>query len=247
MMDTQISLASSGILTKKEYDESQLVKAKGDDDLDRNAFLSLLTTQLQNQNPLDPMKNEQFVAQLAQFSQLEASTQMSTSLENMADSMQSDRILAGANLVGKAVFASTGRISTDGASPTPIEFDLPYGADQVDVGIYDPTTGALMRSMVLGPQSSGIATLNWDGRSMNGDVLPEGSYVIRGKVTRGGAEEAVTPMTYSKVSTVSWDPQTAELNLNLAGGTSLPLSQVSRVGQIIPTVPPTESIEPSGE
>lgn len=246
-MDTEISLASAGVLTTKEYEESQLVKAKGEDDLDRNAFLSLLTTQLQNQNPLDPMKNEQFVAQLAQFSQLEASTNMSSSLEEMAESMRSDRILAGSNLVGKSVFAETGRISTDGKNPTPIEFDLPYGADQVDVGIYDPTSGALLRSMVIGPQSRGIASMSWDGRSMNGDLVPPGSYVVRGSVTQAGASEAVTPMTYSQVETVSWDNLSADLKLNLAGGTSLPLSQVSRVGQIAPTAISNESNESNGD
>jgi len=72
-MNTDISLASTGTLTKQEYDESQLFRSS-DDELDRSAFLKLLTTQLQNQNPLDPMKNEAFVAQLAQFSQLEGIT-----------------------------------------------------------------------------------------------------------------------------------------------------------------------------
>ena len=62
-METDISFANTGILTKQEYDEANLVKTARDDGLDRNAFLTLLTTQLQNQNPLDPMKNEQFVAQ----------------------------------------------------------------------------------------------------------------------------------------------------------------------------------------
>ena len=57
-------------------------------ELDRNAFLRLFTTQLQNQNPLDPMKNEAFVAQLAQFSSLEATTAMSASLENFVSNQQ---------------------------------------------------------------------------------------------------------------------------------------------------------------
>ena len=103
-MNTDISLASTGILTKQEYEESQLLSSS-DDELDRNAFLKLLTTQLQNQNPLDPMKNEAFVAQLAQFSQLEGITNMSTSLTDVADVIRSDRIMTGANMVGKSVFA----------------------------------------------------------------------------------------------------------------------------------------------
>ena len=102
-METDISFANTGILTKQEYDEANLVKTARDDGLDRNAFLTLLTTQLQNQNPLDPMKNEQFVAQLAQFSQLEGITNMSTSLSDVADVIRSDRIMTGANLVGKSV------------------------------------------------------------------------------------------------------------------------------------------------
>ena len=57
-------------------------------DLDRNAFLRLFTTQLQNQNPLDPMKNEAFVAQLAQFSTLEATTAMSASFGDFVSGQQ---------------------------------------------------------------------------------------------------------------------------------------------------------------
>ena len=54
-MNPTVSLDKLGIQTKADYEESQLVVDKGDDGLDRNAFLTLLTTQLQNQNPLDPM------------------------------------------------------------------------------------------------------------------------------------------------------------------------------------------------
>ena len=64
-------------------------------------FLLLFTTQLQNQNPLDPMDNEAFVAQLAQFSQLEATVSMSDSIESMVDTFKGDRMLNGASLVVK--------------------------------------------------------------------------------------------------------------------------------------------------
>lgn len=230
-METDISFASTGILTKQEYDEANLVKAARDDGLDRNAFLTLLTTQLQNQNPLDPMKNEQFVAQLAQFSQLEGITNMSTSLSDVADVIRSDRIMTGANLVGKSVFGQTGRITTDGQSASAIEFNLPYGADQVEVGIYDPVSGALMRSMVVGPQSSGTLNITWDGRKADGTAAQAGSYIVRGNVVVSGKSEAVVPSTYSRVETVSWDALNNDLNLNLAGGAVIPMDQVTRIGQ----------------
>lgn len=230
-METTISLANTGILTKQEYDEASLVKSARDDGLDRNAFLTLLTTQLQNQSPLDPMKNEQFVAQLAQFSQLEGITNMSTSLSDVADVIRSDRIMSGANLVGKTVFGQTGRISTDGQNASSLEFELPYGADQVEVGIYDPVSGALMRSIVAGPQSSGTFSMAWDGRLADGTSAVPGSYIVRGNVMAGGNSQTVTPSTYSRVETVSWDALNSDLNLNLAGGAVIPMAQVSRIGQ----------------
>jgi len=246
-MNTDFSFANAGILTKQDYDESQLIKDAGEDDLDRNAFLTLLTTQLQNQNPLDPMKNEAFVAQLAQFSQLEGITNMSTSLNDVANVMRSDRILAGANLVGKSVFAPTGRITTDGQTPSQIEVELPYGADQVDIGIYDETSGALLRSIVVGPQSAGVMQAKWDGRRADGTELPAGTYLIRSTVTRGGMSESVTPVTYAKVDTVSWDALNADLNLNLQGGASLPLGQITRLGQPLQAMTPLSTDASNGE
>jgi flagellar basal-body rod modification protein FlgD len=244
-MERELSLATAGITTKRDYDESQLVKAVGEDDLDRNAFLQLLTTQLQNQNPLDPMKNEAFVAQLAQFSQLEGITNMSTSLDEVTDVMKSDRIMTGANLVGKSVVAATGRITTDGESPASIELALPYGADQVDFGIYDTDTGNLVRSIVVGPQSSGNLKVQWDGQLADGNQATPGIYEIRAKVIRDGASQSQVPQTFSRVETVSWDALNSNLNLNLAGGVSLPMSQVTRVGESV--ISNSKTTDTSGE
>jgi flagellar basal-body rod modification protein FlgD len=246
MMNTDISLASTGTLTKQEYDESQLFRSS-DDELDRSAFLKLLTTQLQNQNPLDPMKNEAFVAQLAQFSQLEGITNMSTSLSDVADVIRSDRIMSGANLVGKSVFGQTGRISTDGQSVSQIVVYLPYGAEQVDLGIYDMNSGALIRSIVSGPQGSGTASFGWDGRMADGTAAPAGDYVIRGTANIDGAATDIYPSTFAKVNTVSWDAQSANLNLNLAGGVTLPISEVSRIGEAPKPSSLTNQTDQAGE
>lgn len=245
-MNTDISLASTGTLTKAEYDEAQLLQSS-EEELDRNAFLKLLTTQLQNQNPLDPMKNEDFVAQLAQFSQLEGITNMSTSLTDVADVIRSDRIMTGANLVGKSVFAQTGRISTDGINTSKIEVSLPYGAEQVDLGIYDLDSGALIRSIVSGPQRSGIASFGWDGRMANGELAPTGDYIIRASATINGAAIDLVPGTFSKVETVSWDPASADLSLNLSGNVTLPINQVSRIGDEARDISTKNPVDTAGD
>ncbi|MFZ8915516.1 MAG: flagellar hook assembly protein FlgD, partial [Pseudomonadales bacterium] len=81
------------------YEERKAAaSAPKSDELGRQEFLKLLTTQLQNQNPLDPMKNEQFVAQLAQFSTLEATLSMSGSLDNFVSSRKENDVLEASNL-----------------------------------------------------------------------------------------------------------------------------------------------------
>ena len=97
------AVAATTYSTSDQYADQQMMANSGDDGLGRDAFLTLLTTQLTNQNPLDPMDNEAFVAQLAQFSSVEGIKGMQTSLEGIAAGMRQDQMMAGANLVGKTV------------------------------------------------------------------------------------------------------------------------------------------------
>ena len=83
-------------LTSGQYSEHQKSSSMGQDDLGRDAFLTLLTTQLTNQNPLEPMDNEAFVAQLAQFSTVEGIKGMQGSLEDMASGVRQEQMMSGA-------------------------------------------------------------------------------------------------------------------------------------------------------
>ena len=100
MVDTVLN---SSILTSNQYRTQQNSSALAEQDRGRDAFLKLLTTQLTNQSPLDPMDNEAFVAQLAQFSSVEGIKGMQASLENMVSGMRQEQMVSGANLVGKKV------------------------------------------------------------------------------------------------------------------------------------------------
>jgi flagellar basal-body rod modification protein FlgD len=177
------------------------------------------------------MKNEEFVAQLAQFSQLEATYGMSASLEEMAKSQRSEQLMQGAVLVGKDVFAQTGLISTDGENASELHFDLPNGADQLEIGIFDASSNQRIRNMVIGPQQPGTAELAWDGKLPGGVSAPAGQYIVRASVTQSGVTAPITPKTYSSVKSIGWDASTAELNVDFGNNISLPISSVNRVGQ----------------
>ena len=107
-------------------------------------FLKLFTTQLQNQNPLDPTKNEAFVAQLAQFSQLEATTNMATQLTTFVTSMSGDRMLSGATMIGKKVAVDGAPVVMSGGQPVQGIIDLPAGAEGMRLEILD-SQGNLVR------------------------------------------------------------------------------------------------------
>ncbi|MFZ8912947.1 MAG: flagellar hook assembly protein FlgD, partial [Burkholderiaceae bacterium] len=120
------------IPTVKAYNEEKLTKSVNEE-MGQKEFLLLFTTQLQNQNPLDPMENEAFVAQLAQFSQLEATVTMGDKMTELADSMMGERMLQGSSLLGKRVAVPDGPAILKGSAAISGIIGLPNGADNVEL------------------------------------------------------------------------------------------------------------------
>ena len=209
------------------------------DKMGKTEFLTLFTTQLQNQNPLDPVNNEAFVAQLAQFSQLEATTNMGTSMESMVKSMKSDRFMNGANLIGKQVTAPMGNARYEKGSTINGLVSLPNGADSVSLDVFD-AQGKRVYTQTLGRQMPGDLKLSWNGATDAGDPAPSGTYKIvatvnsLGKVTQTPIS---TPMT---VKSVTYSPADDDLIVEVEGGATVPLSQITRIDAAY--VPPATSV-----
>jgi flagellar basal-body rod modification protein FlgD len=197
--------------------------------MDKTSFLKLFTTQLQNQNPLEPVKNEAFVAQLAQFSQLEATTNMSESLTQMIASMKGDRMMNSASLVGKMVAAPDQPAVLTKGQPVTVGIDLPNGADSIAVNILDKG-GNTVRTGALPSQKAGLATFNWDGTNDSGDALPDGNYTIIATATVAGQTAAVQAAPMTRVISVSSASATSDPVLDLVGGGRINFSTVQRVG-----------------
>jgi flagellar basal-body rod modification protein FlgD len=81
----------------------QNTKQTGSGILGKDDFLKILITQLQNQDPLNPMQDKEFIAQMAQFSTLEQMTNMGKSLENFLKSQEQNYMLQASMLIGKTV------------------------------------------------------------------------------------------------------------------------------------------------
>ena len=218
----------SGIISYEEYTAKNKVKATSST-MDQGAFLTLFTTQLKNQNPLDPVKNEAFVAQLAQFSQLEATTAMKTSMETMVKSMQGDKMLAGAAMIGRKVAVPNAPAMLLGGQPVQASVDLPNGADGVQMQIFD-SRGQVVRKMIYPAQSPGSMKLAWDGMSDSGASMPDGAYTMQ--VLASSLGKAVQPVVnmFSTVRSVS-NAGTADNTwlLEVDGGKSVSLADVKQI------------------
>jgi flagellar basal-body rod modification protein FlgD len=226
MIDT---LTTASFLTTEQYSNQQNASAASDDPLGRDAFLTLLTTQLTNQSPLDPMDNEAFVAQLAQFSQVEGIKGMQTSLEDMVSGMRQDQMMSGANLVGKKVAIEGGTFFGGNGQTSQGSINLLENADSVVLSVYDSQTGDLIFREDQGGKPSGATALHWDGNNMEGDVAPSGSYVMTASVTKDGQAQTAVVSTLAEVKSVKWDPQTQQLSLEIGNGIYVPLSAVARI------------------
>ena len=199
------------------------------EEMGQQAFLKLFTTQLQNQDPLDPVKNEAFVAQLAQFSQLEATTRMADSVGAIAGSLQADRILSGAALIGKKVVSPTGTAELrDGMAAIRGVVSVPGGANSVRLDVYDEA-GRNVFAQSLGRQPPGEVSVSWAGTDQKGQRMPAGRYQVVATVDSFGQITRVPITTPAMVQSVTYSNALKELVLELQDGSTVPLSKVSRV------------------
>ena len=218
----------SGIVSYEDYIAKNKVKAPSNT-MDQGAFLTLFTTQLKNQNPLDPVKNEAFVAQLAQFSQLEATNSMKTSMQAMVDSLQGDKMLAGAAMIGRKVAVPNGPLMLMGGQPIDATVDLPTGADGVQMQIMDEK-GQIVRKQIFGAQMVGPMKLSWDGMNDSGATMPDGTYSMQVLVSAQGKALQPVVNTLATVRSVS-SAGTADNTwlLEVDGGKSVSLTDVKRI------------------
>ena len=219
--------APAGVKTTVDA-ANETLTAKASSGMGQKDFLTLFTTQLKCQDPLDPVKNEAFVAQLAQFSQLEATTTMAETLKTFVDSMSGERMMSSTNMIGKTVAVPNAAAVFAAGKPVQGLIPLPQGASGVQLQVTNDK-GQAVATQILGPQQIGDMPLYWDGSDDAGNTVPDGNYFITATAVVQG--KTTTP-TVSILSTVTGVNQTADktIMLEVAGGKSVKLTDVQRIG-----------------
>ncbi len=142
---------------------------------DFDTFLTLLTTQLQNQDPLDPMDSSEFTNQLVMFSDLEQQITQTGKLEDILAAQTAAQAAAAVGYLGKTIQAKAPFTALDSGSAT-IPYTLPAGATTASIAILDDN-GSIIYTEQLDP-TPGAAEFIWDGIDRNGTQQPDGNYGV---------------------------------------------------------------------
>ncbi|KKJ95908.1 flagellar basal body rod modification protein FlgD [Stutzerimonas stutzeri] len=218
---------TSSILEQYQFGEDREVKGN---DLGKNEFLELLVAQMNNQNPLEPQENGEFIGQLAQFSTVEGVEKLNSSMETILSGYQSSQALQASSLVGRKVIVPADKAVVDTSETFKASLVLPTSSSNVFVNVYD-STGASVGRVNMGAQEAGNISFMWDGKDSSGKGLPPGTYRFEAQATYQGETKGLYTLLPANVDSVTLGQNGGELMLNLAGVGSIGLSQVQVIGQ----------------
>ena len=195
-------------------------------EMDRDAFLNLLITQLQNQDPLNPTDSTEFTAQLAQFSSLEQLGNVNDNLKQLQNFQASINNSQAVSLIGKEITANGNLLNLADGQPAGCDFKLDLNAAVVVASIYDHT-GEFVTSFEGRNLTAGQHTLYWDGTDKNGNPAAPGNYTfeVMAADANGNSIQATTFFSES-VNKVVFENNTTYL---IAGGQKVALGDVIQV------------------
>ncbi len=196
-------------------------------ELDQAAFLRLFLVQLQSQDPLNPATNEEFIAQLAQFTTLEQTTKTATLIEDLLDQGEQQAKVGLVELIGHEILANGNTVQLSGTGGTSLAYELAGEATSVTVAVTD-TAGNLVRTITVGPQAAGQQVVAWDGLDNNASQVSPGTYQFSVlAITPDGTSVPVVTFLRDVVASTIWANGKAELVLT--SGQSLTASEILSV------------------
>jgi flagellar basal-body rod modification protein FlgD len=193
----------------------------------QNEFLTLLTTQLKNQDPTNPLDSAQLTSQLAQISTVDGIQQLNATLQTLLSNMGSSQSMQAASLVGQAVLVpgSTLSLTSNGAVGG---LNLSSNADNVVVKVQN-ANGQTVKTLNLGSMNSGVNEFAWDGTTDSGGTVATGNYTFTIAATQGQNKVTASALAMGSVSSISPGSGTTATTVNVAGLGSYPLSNVMQI------------------
>ena len=199
--------------------------------LDQNDFLSLMITQLKNQDPFKPLDPSQYVGQLAQFSSVTGLKEINTSISDLTTSLRGNQVLDGASMIGRTVVATGSQVYLgaigEGRPGAQGAVTVPAGTTSLQLVVKD-ASGATIKTKALDP-SAGLRGFSWDGTDDAGTAMPGGAYQVSMIANVAGQAQSLATSIAAGVSSVAISPTTGALMLDTDALGEIPMSSVERV------------------
>ncbi|MDR2104651.1 MAG: flagellar hook assembly protein FlgD [Deferribacteraceae bacterium] len=218
-------------ISYEQYKENLKNREDKGDGIGKEAFLNLLVTQLQNQDPLDPMDNAEFTSQTTAFSQLEQMMAINETLTSMlklqnATANVANPLIDAATFIGKTIEYNSNTLVISDNGISSISFYAADAAASAYVSIYD-ANGSLVGGYELGGIAKGSNAFTWDGKGLGGVTLPNGTYNFTVSAA-SAAGDAVTVGTYGEGKVLGIKSANGEVYFELQSGL-VPLDTVYSV------------------
>jgi flagellar basal-body rod modification protein FlgD len=186
----------------------------------QDRFLTLLVTQMKNQDPLNPMDNSQVTSQMAQLSTVSGINQLNATVQALSASMTTSQSLQATSMIGHAALVPGNQIGlTNSQGVAAVELTQP--ADSVTVTISD-AKGNPVRTLQLGSQSAaGVVNFQWDGTDNNGAKVADGNYQFSASAVLGSSNSNPTTLSFGQVSSVAMSSSGPTLGMGTLGNVAL--------------------------
>ena len=193
--------------------------------LGQDAFLQLLVTELQHQDPTQPQDPNAMITQMAQFSSLEQQTNTNTLLTGMQNQVSALYQSQTANLIGTSVQVTSSDLTLSGGTAS-MGLNLPSAAAKVSLSILN-AAGQTVDTLNQGAMAAGSQVVTWDGKDASGNQLADGTYTV--KVAASDASGNAIAATTTANATVTAVNFSAGAITVTAGGQQFPLSSINQI------------------
>ncbi len=181
----------------------------------QTTFLKLLVTQMQNQDPMNPMDNAQMTSQMAQLNTVNGINQLNATLQAMSNSVTTGQTLQAAALIGHGVLTPGSNLDLSNGLATG-GVNLAGSASKMQININD-ANGNTVRTLSYGAMPAGMQVWQWDGKDDAGNAMPNGAYSYSVSALQGNTSVDVSSLEYNVVNGVTPSPKGVSLNVGLNG------------------------------
>lgn len=208
--------ATGGTSSSSEYDADE----------QRQIFMDMLTAQLENQNPMDPMKNQDMTSQLAQITSVEEQTRTNDLLKQLTQESQGGQKMDAVSLLGKQAWLEEDSV-TSSVQGQEHAFRYQLDANQSVEARVTNANGEKVAQLDLGSQSAGTHQATWDGQTESGQAAPPGDYRIQVYPKGEDNPDPLGTQTQATVQEVRFGDSGPELGID--GGRFVPFDRVAAV------------------